>query len=389
MRDSGGTAVGLNFCMENVFDLNEGGVHFAGSDIGWVVGHSFIVYGPLIRCSKAIFFEGKPIVPDAGVMWRVCEQYKVTSLYMAPTGVRVIKKDDYEGALVKKYDVSSVRTFCLVGERCDPDTIHWVRRHFPKVLINDTWWQTETGWPISANLLNLNNFKTVWPTLPGSVTRSVPGYEVKIFDESNNPVPADTLGKVVIKLPLPPAFMLTLWGNDAAFIEKYLADTPGYYTTGDAGVIDAKGYLHIMTRMDDVINTAGHRISTGRLEEVVNNHDLVVESAVVGYNHEVRGECPLAFVILRGGADTANMSAEDKANLAKEINGKVRADVGAFCRLEGVLFLAKLPKTRSGKILRGTIRKIVNQQEYAYPATIDDPTSLDLIKTLRDEFLAT
>ena len=346
--------------MENVFDVNEGDVHFAGSDIGWVVGHSFIVYGPLIRCSRAIFFEGKPIVPDAGVMWRVCEEYKVTSLYMAPTGVRVIKKEDYDGNLVKKYDTSSVRTIGLVGERCDPDTVHWVHKHFPKALLNDTWWQTETGHPISANLLNLKNFKTVWPTLPGSVTRSIPGYDVKIFDDSNNPVPADTLGKVVIKLPLPPAFMLSLWGNDQAFIDKYLADTPGYYTTGDAGMIDSKGYLHIMTRVDDVINTAGHRISTGRLEEVVNSHDLVVESAVVGYNHEIRGECPLAFVILRGGDDTANMTAEDKANLAKEINNKVRADVGAFCRLEGVLFLAKLPKTRSGKILRGTIRKIVN-----------------------------
>jgi|TARA_B110000285_G_C15092550_1_gene599951 propionyl-CoA synthetase len=200
--------------MKNVFDLHEGGVHFASSDIGWVVGHSFIVYGPLLRCAKVIFYEGKPVVPDAGVIWRVCEQYKVTSLYMAPTGVRVIKKDDYEGDFVKKYDTSTIRTFCLVGERCDPDTILWIAKHFPNVLINDTWWQTETGWPISANLLNLADFKTVFPTLPGSVTRPVPGYEVKIFDEQNQEVAPDTLGKVVIKLPLPPAFMLTLWGND-------------------------------------------------------------------------------------------------------------------------------------------------------------------------------
>jgi len=280
---------------------------------------------------------------------------------MAPTGVRVVKKEDYDGDFVKKYDISSVRTFCLVGERCDPDTVLWMRRNFPKVIINDTWWQTETGWPISANVLNLKDFKTVWPTLPGSVTRSIPGYEVKIFDETNNECAPDALGKVVIKLPLPPAFMLTLWGNDEAFIEKYLAETPGYYTTGDAGMIDAKGYLHIMTRMDDVINTAGHRISTGRLEEVVNSHDLVVESAVVGYNHEVRGECPLAFVILRGGADTAELSDEQKAEIAKDVNGKVRSDVGAFCRLEGVLFTDRLPKTRSGKILRGTMKKIVNR----------------------------
>jgi propionyl-CoA synthetase len=218
---------------------------------------------------------------------------------MAPTGVRVIKKEDYEGRLVKKYNLSSVRTFCLVGERCDPDTILWVNKHLPHVLINDTWWQTETGWPIAANLLNTKDFKTVFPTLPGSVTKPVPGYEVKLFSEQNEEVPAGTLGKVVIKLPLPPSFMLTLWGNDAVFIKKYLTDTPGYYTTGDAGIIDKRGYVHIMTRMDDVINTAGHRISTGRLEEVVNEHDQVVESAVVGYNHAVRGECPLAFVTLR------------------------------------------------------------------------------------------
>lgn len=388
VRDCGGTAVGLNYCMKNVFDLQQGGVHFAASDIGWVVGHSFIVYGPLLRCARAIFFEGKPVVPDAGVIWRVCEEYKVTSLYMAPTGVRVIKKEDYDGVLVKKYDISSVRTFCLVGERCDPDTIHWIHKHLPKVLINDTWWQTETGWPICANLLNVADFKTVFPTLPGSVTRSVPGYEVKIFDEGNQAVEANVLGKVVIKLPLPPAFMLTLWGNDGAFIDKYLTETPGYYTTGDAGIIDARGYLHIMTRMDDVINTAGHRISTGRLEEVINDHESVVESAVVGYDQEVRGECPLAFVILRGTGGCAAFSQGERDALAKEINLKVRADVGAFCRLEGVLFLDQLPKTRSGKILRGTIKKIVNHQPYKFPATIDDPSSLDLIVEKRDEFLA-
>ena len=360
MRAQGDTAVGLNYCMKNVFDVHQGSVHFACSDIGWVVGHSFIVYGPLIRCAKTIFFEGKPIVPDAGVIWRVCQDYQVTSLYMAPTAVRVIKKEDYDGLLVKKYNTDSVRTFCLVGERCDPDTIHWVHRHFPKVLINDTWWQTETGWPISANILNLKDFKSVFPTLPGSVTRPVPGYNVQIFnEETNEPVanPGD-LGKVVIKLPLPPAFMLTLWGNDQAFIDKYLTDTPGYYTTGDAGIIDEKGYVHIMTRTDDVINTAGHRISTGRLEEVVNEYDPVVESAVIGFNHPIRGEVPVAIVIMKSGIDLGEAS---KKKYATEINQKVRADVGAFCRLEGVLFAQKLPKTRSGKILRRTIREICNQ----------------------------
>ena len=379
-RDQGGTAVGLNYCMKNVFDLQEDGVHFAGSDIGWVVGHSFIVYGPLIRGATTVFYEGKPVTPDAGAMWRICEEYQVTSLYMAPTAVRVIKKEDYDGKLVKKYEQKSIRTFCLVGERCDPDTIHWVHRHFPHVLINDTWWQTETGWPIAANLLNLRDFETIFPTLPGSVTRPVPGYDVRIFDESNEPVGADVLGKVVIKLPLPPAFMLTLWGNDQAFIEKYLAETPGYYTTGDAGIIDSKGYVHIMTRMDDVINTAGHRISTGRLEEVINEHDSVVESAVVGYNQEVRGECPLAYVILKGSGD--QLDDAQKAALAKEVVTKIRTDVGAFAKLEGVIFVTKLPKTRSGKILRGTIRKIANEIEFKTPATIDDPSALEMIKEL-------
>jgi len=387
VRDCGGTAVGLNYCMKNVFDVGQDSVHFASSDIGWVVGHSFIVYGPLIRGCTSIFFEGKPITPDAGVCWRVCEQYKVTSLYMAPTGVRVIKKEDYEGTLVKKYDVSTVKSFCVVGERCDPDTIHWMHKHFPHVLINDTWWQTETGWPICANLLNLKDFDTVFPTLPGSVTTPVPGYEVKIFNDANEAVEANALGKVVIKLPLPPAFMLTLWGNDKAFIDKYLAETPGYYTTGDAGMIDEHGYLHIMTRVDDVINTAGHRISTGRLEEVVNEHDSVVESAVVGYNHYVRGECPLAFVILKGSGGYEALSQEERDKIAKEINMKVRSDVGAFCRLEGVLFVNKLPKTRSGKILRGTMKKIVNKQEYKTPATIDDMSTLDMITEKREEFL--
>ena len=214
VRDCGSTAVGLNYCMKNVFNVHKGSVHFASSDIGWVVGHSFIVYGPLLRGCTTLFFEGKPVVPDAGVIWRVCEQYKVTSLYMAPTAVRVIKKEDYEGDLVKKYSQETIETFCLVGERCDPDTILWINKHCPNVIINDTWWQTETGWPISANLTNLKDFGTVFPTLPGSVTRPVPGYKVQIFDEANHEVAPGTLGKVVIKMPLPPAFMLTLWGND-------------------------------------------------------------------------------------------------------------------------------------------------------------------------------
>lgn len=292
-------------------------------------------------------------------MWERCEKYKVTSLYMAPTAVRVIKKEDHPGTAVKEFDLSSLQTLSLVGERCDPDTVKWIYKHLPHVIINDTWWQTETGWPIAANLVDLKVWGKVLPTLPGSVTRPVPGYNVEVFNDENESVAAGELGKVVIKMPLPPAFMLSIWGRNDAFIEKYLAETPGYYTTGDAGMIDENGYLHIMTRMDDVINTAGHRISTGRLEEVINDHESIVESAVVGYNEPIRGECALAFCVLSNEAEKG-LTEEGFNKLKKEINTKVRADVGAFASLFGIIFMEKLPKTRSGKILRGTMRKIAN-----------------------------
>lgn len=300
---------------------------------------------------------------------------------MAPTGVRIVKKEDYEGEWIKRYDVSSIDGFLLVGERCDPDTIHWIHKHLPHVKINDTWWQTETGWPITGNLLNTAEFGKIFPTLPGSVTKPVPGYDVRIMNDQNEEVAAGQLGKVVIKMPLPPSFMLTLWGNDQAFIEKYLAETPGYYTTGDAGFKDKRGYLHIMTRMDDVINTCGHRISTGRLEEVINDHEQVVESAVVGFNEEIRGECPLAFVILKGSSGASKLTPEQQSQLKAEINAKVRADVGAFARLIGLIFMEKLPKTRSGKILRGTIRKIANGDHWTMPASIDDETNISAVET--------
>jgi propionyl-CoA synthetase len=304
VRDTGGTVVALNWAMKHIFDIGKGDTYFAGSDIGWVVGHSFIMYGPLIRGATSVFFEGKPIIPNPGVLWRIVQQYKVKALYIAPTAVRIIKKEDYEGEHVKNYNVTSLKSFHLVGERCDPDTIWWVHHHFPSVFINDSWWQTETGWPCSANYINTQHFKHVYPTLPGSVTKPVPGYDIRIFDEQNQEVSKpNELGKVVIKLPMPPSFMLTLWGHDEAFRAKYLADTPGYYTTGDAGLLDEHGYLHIMTRMDDVINTCGHRLSTGRMEEVINDHPSVVESAVVGHNDEIRGDCPLAYVILKGNSD--------------------------------------------------------------------------------------
>ncbi|CAI2361406.1 unnamed protein product [Moneuplotes crassus] len=371
VRDTGGTTVALNYIMDIVFNLQIGDTWFSGSDVGWVVGHSFIVYGPLIRGTTTIFYEGKPVMtPDPGAFWRIVEQYKPHSIYCAPTAIRIIKKCDYNGEYIKKYDTSSLKSILLVGERCDPDTINWLEDKFPDVLLNDTWWQTETGWPICSNYGNLHAF----PTNPGSCTKVVPGYVVEILDDDNVPVDPPQLGKVSIKFPLPPSFMLTLWGNDEAFKEKYFSDSPGYYTTGDAGYFNDAGYLHIMTRVDDVINTAGHRLSTGRFEEVVNEHPHIVESACIGVWDTVRGEQPVALVIPATGAE---FNPED---LKKEIIAKVRKDIGAFARLGGVLIVTRLPKTRSGKILRGTIKSIANKKHFKVPATIEDETVLKEIE---------
>lgn len=371
VRDTGGTVVGLNYIMDIVFNIQPGDTWFAGSDIGWVVGHSFIVYGPLIRGGTTVFFEGKPVgTPDPGTFWRLVQEYKPHSIYCAPTAIRILKKEDYEGSYMKKYDISSLKCILLVGERCDPDTINWLQDKFPDVFLNDTWWQTETGWPICANYGNLHMF----PTTPGSCTKVVPGWEVHILDDDNKLVGDVTLGKVSIKCPPPPSFMLTLWGNDDAFVTKYFSDSPGYYTTGDAGYFDENGYLHIMTRMDDVINTAGHRLSTGRFEEVINGHESIVESAVIGLWDEVRGDQPFALVIPASGIEY------NEADLKKEIIAIVRSDIGAFARLGGLCIVTRLPKTRSGKILRGTIKSIANKKKYNVPATIEDVTVLDEIQ---------
>ena len=373
VRDTGGTVVALNYVMDVVFNLQPGDTWFAGSDIGWVVGHSFIVYGPLIRGTTTIFFEGKPVMtPDPGAFWRIVEQYKPHSIYCAPTAIRVIKKEDSKGEYIKKYDTSSLKSILLVGERCDPDTINWLESKFPKCFFNDTWWQTETGWPICSNFGNLHKF----PTNPGSCTKVVPGYIVDILDDNNEVVDPPTLGKVSIRCPPPPSFMCTLWGNDEAFVQKYFSDSPGYYTTGDAGYFNDNGYLHIMTRVDDVINTAGHRLSTGRFEEVINEHPLIVESACVGVWDDIRGEQPFALVI------PANGSEYNEDELKKEIVAKVRKDIGAFARLGGIIIVDRLPKTRSGKILRGTIKSIANKKKYTFPATIEDADVLKEITEL-------
>ena len=371
VRDTGGTTVALNYIMDIVFNLQPGDTWFAGSDIGWVVGHSFIVYGPLIRGTSTIFYEGKPVMtPDPGAFWRLVEQYKPHSIYCAPTAIRIIKKEDYNGDYIEKYDTSSLKSILLVGERCDPDTINWLEGKFPNVLLNDTWWQTESGWPICSNFGNLHMF----PTNPGSCTKVVPGYVVDILDDNNEKVEPPTLGKVSIKCPTPPSFMLTLWNNDEAFVEKYFSDSPGYYTTGDAGYFNDNGYLHIMTRVDDVINTAGHRLSTGRFEEVINEHPHIVESAVVGVWDSVRGEQPFGLIIPASGIEY------NEEELKKEIVAKVRQDIGAFARLGGLIIVGRLPKTRSGKILRGTIKSMANKKDYKVPATIEDPAVLDEIK---------
>ena len=371
VRDTGGTTVALNYWMDIIYNIQPGDVWFSGSDIGWVVGHSFIIYGPLIRGGTTIMYEGKPVMtPDPGAFWRLIEDYKPHSMYCAPTAIRIIKKEDYNGEYIKKYDLSWLKSILLVGERWDPDTINWLEDKFPNVFLNDTWWQTETGWPICSNYGNLHMF----PTNPGSCTKVVPGWQVEVLDDNNNPVDPPMLGKVVIKCPTPPSFMLTLWNNDEAFKMKYFSDSPGYYTTGDAGYFNDAGYLHIMTRMDDVINTAGHRLSTGRFEEVINEHPSIVESAVIGVWHEIRGDEPFALVIPASGIEF------NEEQLKKEIIDKVRTDIGAFARLGGLIIVSRLPKTRSGKILRGTIRAIANKTHYTTPATIEDPAVLDEIK---------
>jgi propionyl-CoA synthetase len=288
--------------MKNVFDVGEDSVHFAVSNIAWDVGHLYTVYGPLLRGCCSVMFEGSPVYPDAGAIWKVCESHKVTSMYICPSDVRRIKKRDFEGTKLGDYDLSSLKTVSLVGERGDADTVNWLHKYLPDVIINDTYWQTESGMPMAANCLNLEAFTTVFPSFPGSVTRPVPGFELKVLDSDNKETEVDIIGKVVVKKPLPPGFTMTLYGKDSEFVEKYMTETPGYYTTGDSGMVDENGYIHIMSRTDEIITTnAGDMLTTGKLEEVINGHEEVVESAVVPYNSKMRGIAPLAFVVLKDG----------------------------------------------------------------------------------------
>jgi propionyl-CoA synthetase len=366
VRDNAGHLVALRWSMPNVYGVNPGEAWWAASDVGWVVGHSYIVYGPLIAGCTSILFEGKPVgTPDAGVYWRIVAQHKVAALFTAPTAFRAIKKEDPQGALMKKYDLSKFRTLFLAGERADPDTVAWAERVLEKPVI-DHWWQTETGWPMAANCVGLGQL----PVKHGSPTKAVPGFDLRIVDEGGNEVSAGTTGAVVVKLPLPPSSLPTLWHNDEGFVKSYMTAYPGYYNTGDGGFIDQDGYIYIMGRTDDVINVAGHRLSTGGMEEVLASHPDIAECAVVGVADQLKGQVPVGFVVLKAGVSTP----PDKLN--RELVALVRERIGPVASFRSCVVVGRLPKTRSGKILRSTMAKIADDAEYRTPATIDDPAIL-------------
>jgi len=367
LRDNGGHAVALHQSMSMVYGVGAGDVFWAASDVGWVVGHSYIVYGPLLAGCTSILFEGKPVgTPDAGTFWRVCAQHGVKVLFTAPTAIRAIKKEDPEGALLKRYDLSRFEALYLAGERCDPDTILWSQRLLGKPVV-DHWWQTETGWSITGNFRGLGLF----PTKPGSGGKPAPGYDVVVLDEANREVPRGQIGSLAIRLPLPPACLPTLFNADARFRETYLAAHPGFYSTADAGMIDEDGYVWVMSRTDDIINVAGHRLSTGAMEEVLASHPDVAECAVVGVRDSVKGQVPLGLVVLKAGVT------KPEATLAAELAAMVRERIGPVAAFKEARVVARLPKTRSGKILRATLRKIADGEPYVVPPTIDDPAILE------------
>jgi propionyl-CoA synthetase len=371
VRDNGGHAVALQWSMTNIYDAAPGDVYWTASDVGWVVGHSYIVYGPLLAGCTTVLYEGKPVgTPDAGAFWRVIEEHGVQSLFTAPTAFRAIKKEDPEAKLLASYDVSSLRYLFLAGERLDPETYRWAGEHLGIPVI-DHWWQTESGWPMVANPMGLDPH----PTKPGSPTLPVPGYDVRILDEDGAEVPAGTEGAVTVKLPLPPGTLPTLWEDDARYVESYLARYDGYYLSGDGGRKDDDGYVYVMGRVDDVINVAGHRLSTGSMEEVLAAHPDVAECAVVGVADDLKGQVPRGFAVLKAGVD------RPPADLEAELVQLVRDQVGAVAALRLVDVVPALPKTRSGKILRRSLRSIVEGTDEPVPSTIDDATVLDILRT--------
>ncbi len=367
VRDNGGHAAALLWTMRHIYGVQPGEVFWAASDVGWVVGHSYIVYGPLLNGNTTILYEGKPVgTPDPGAFWRVISQHAVKVLFTAPTAFRAIRKEDPEGQHIRRYDLSGFRALFLAGERCDPDTLLWAEAQLGVPVI-DHWWQTETGWAICANPLGVE----LLPVKPGSPTLPMPGYDVRVLDDEGHEVAPGQMGAIVVRLPLPPGCLPTLWNADDRYRQAYLARYPGYYLTGDAGYRDDDGYLFIMSRIDDVINVAGHRLSTGAIEEVLAGHKDVAECAVIGVADELKGELPLGLVVLKAGVD------RPEAELARELVQKVRDEIGPVAAFKLVAVVRRLPKTRSGKILRGTMKKIADRSEWKMPATIEDPAVLD------------
>jgi len=369
VRDNGGHLVALKWSMQNFYGVSPGEVYWAASDIGWVVGHSYIVYAPLFHGCTTILYEGKPVgTPDAGAFWRVVSEHRCSTLFTAPTAFRAIKKEDPQGKLIGQYDLKHFRALFLAGERADPDTVMWAE-NLLKVPVIDHWWQTETGWAIAGNPLGLG----MLPVKHGSPTVAMPGYDVRIVDEQCREVPTAKMGSIVVKLPLPPSCLPTLWQQDDRFKESYLAEFPGYYKTADAGFKDADGYLFIMGRTDDIINVAGHRLSTGGMEEVLSGHKDVAECAVIGIADALKGEVPCGFIVLKAGVN------RPQDEIEKEIVALVRDKIGPVAAFKLAITVPRLPKTRSGKILRGTMKKIADGENWNMPATIEDPKVLDEI----------
>lgn len=370
VRHNGGHAVAMHWSMKHIYGMQPGEVFWAASDVGWVVGHSYIVYAPLIYGCTTVVYEGKPVgTPDPGAFWRMIEEYDVSVMFTAPTAFRAIKKEDPRAEYLKRYSMKSLRALFLAGERCDPDTLNWAQEILQRPAI-DHWWQTETGWAISGNFLGIESF----PIKVGTAGKPVPGYNVQILDDHGQPVPAGEMGRIMIKLPLPPACLPTLWQNEARYRESYLSAEPGYYLTGDSGYMDEEGFLYVMGRIDDTINVAGHRLSTGAMEEVLASHPDVAECAVIAVQDQLKGALPMGLVVMKSGVN------KDEDTLRKELVGLVREQIGPVAAFKLVAVVGRLPKTRSGKILRAVMRKIADNETYQAPATIDDPTILEEIR---------
>jgi propionyl-CoA synthetase len=367
VRDNGGHAVALAWTMKHIYDVEPGEVYWAASDVGWVVGHSYIVYAPLFHGCTTVLYEGKPIgTPDAGAFWRVTSEHGVCTLFTAPTAFRAIRQQDPEGSHIGRYDLTRFRALFLAGERCDPETLGWAQEKLGVPVI-DHWWQTETGWPIAANCLGIEQL----PVVPGSTTRAVPGWDVRVVDSGGEELPSGKIGALVVKLPMPPGSSPTLWKADERFREVYLSAFPGYYQTADAGYLDEHDYLFVMSRTDDIINVAGHRLSTGAIEEILASHPAVAETAVIGVADELKGQLPVGFLVLKAGVESAH------TEIVAEVVNLVRERIGPVAAFKAAVVVERLPKTRSGKILRGTMRRIADGDEYSTPATIDDPATLD------------